>query len=209
MYAEEQAGTGVHSHQDVLTAVNRLTKRDLARLRAAAHIWFRDLRLNAVVADPDDLVADAIFRTTSGQRTWKVGVDFIKHLRGVMRSLADSRRKSAERRAASARREVRESEFLAPGAELSGDDEATLTPVNNAPSGDPGPDRVQLGMERFRAVEADFADDEVASAVIHGMWYQMKGPEIRKHGNLTEKQYAAAVRRIRRYAHRKGGSRGE
>ena len=209
MYAETQSGTDARSHQDVLTAVNRLTKQDFARLRAAALVWVRALRLNAVVADPDDLVADAIFRTTSGQRTWSAGVDFMKHLREVMKSLADSWRKSAERRAASGRQEVRESEFLAPGAELSGDDEATLTPVNNAPSGEPGPDRVLLGMEGIRAVEADFAEDEIASAVIHGMWSQMKGPEIREHWDLTEKQYAAAVRRIRRYAHRKGGSRGE
>lgn len=54
-----------------------------------------------------------------------------------------------------------------------------------------------------------FAGDEVAAAVIHGMWVQMKGPEIRKRWNLTEKQYAAAVRRIRRLPQRKGGSRGD
>ncbi len=209
MYAEKQDDPDAYGHKDVLAAVNRLSKHDLARLRAAAYIWIRDLRLDPVAADPDDLVAEAIFRTTSGQRAWRVGVSFLKHLRGVMRSLADSWRKSADRRAASGLQEVRESEFLAPGAELSGDDEAMLTPVNNAPSPVPDPQRELLVMQKLRALETDFAEDEIASAVIHGTWTQMKGPEIRKHWQLTEKQYAAAVRRIRRYAHRKGGSRGE
>jgi DNA-directed RNA polymerase specialized sigma24 family protein len=191
-----------------VAAVERLTKHDFARLRAAARVWFRDLRLDTVIADADDLVADAIFRTTSGQRTWKADVSFMKHLRGVMKSLADSARKSAERRAASGRTEVRESELLSPDAELSDDDEAMLTPVNNAPSGEPGTERALLGSEDIRAFEDHFAGDEVASAVIHGMWMQMKEPEIRKEWDLTKKQVAAAVRRIRRFAHGKGGSHG-
>ncbi len=209
MYAKEQAGTGAHSHREVLAAIGGLTKRDFARLRAAACIWIRALRLDTVVADADDLVSEAIFRTTSGQRAWRVGIDFMKHLREVMRSVASSSRKSAERRAVAGLQEVRESQFLAPDAERMGDDEAMLTPVNNAPSPEPGQDKALIGIQRFRAFEADFAGDQVASAVIHGMWAQMKGPEIRKQWHLTEKQYAAAVRRIRRYAHRKGGSRGE
>ncbi len=209
MHAEKQTGTDAHDHEAVLAAVNRLTKQDLARLRAAAYIWMRDLRLATVAADPDDLVSEAIFRTTSGQRTWKAGISLMKHLRGVMRSVADSWRKSADRRAAAGLQEVRESEFLAPDAELSDDDEAMLTPVNNAPSPVPDPQRGLIVMQRFRALETDFAEDKIASAVIHGMWSQMKGPDIRKQWQLTEKQYAAAVRRIRRYAHRKGGSRGE
>jgi hypothetical protein len=40
------------------------------------------------------------------------------------------------------------------------------------------------------------------------MWEQMKGPEIRKEWGLTEKEYAAAIRRIRRFAHGKGGNHG-
>ena len=208
MYDDSPATPKARSHADVVAAVERLGKHDFARLRAAARIWIDDLGLNSVIADADDLVADAIFRTTSGQRTWRSDVSFMKHLRGVMKSLADSARKSAERRAASGRQEVRESEFLAPDAESSGDEEAMLTPVNNAPSGEPDTERAVLGSEAIRAFEDHFAGDEVASAVIHGMWAQRKGPEIREEWGLTEKQYAAAVRRIRRFAHAKGGSHG-
>ncbi len=85
MYAEEQAGTDAHDHEAVLAVVDRLTKQDLARLRAAAYIWIRDLRLATLAADPD-LVSEASFRPTSGQRTRKIGISLMEHLRGVMRS---------------------------------------------------------------------------------------------------------------------------
>ncbi len=209
MYAESQPPSEAHSHAHVADAIGSLSKQDCARLRVSAHIYVRDLCLDTVAADADDLVSEAVIRTTSGQRVWKVGVSLLKHLRGVMRSIADSWRKSAERRAASGRQEVRESSFLDPDAELLGDEEANLTPVDNAPSGEPDPEGAFLDHEDIRDVEAHFADDEVAGAVLHGMWAQRSGPEIREEWQLTEKQFAAAVRRIRRYGHRKGGSGGE
>ncbi len=194
-----------HSHAAVLNAIGRLTKQDLARLRAAAIIWIRNLGLDTVVADADDLVAEAVFRTTSGQRVWKVGISLKKHLRGVMLSLVNSWRKSVERRAASGRLAKRESDFREPEVGASGSDPQDYTPVSNAPSPVPDPERILDVRRKLRAFEVQFADDATAGAVIHGMWTQMTGPEICKHWNLTEKQFAAAVRRIRRYAHRRKG----
>ena len=110
-----------------------------------------------MAADADDLVSEAIFRTTSGQRVWKAGVSLEKHLRGVMRSLADSWRKSAERRAASGRLEVRHSDFLKPDAD---EDAEESTPVSDATSPEPDAERVLIGLRDFRALEAAFADDE-------------------------------------------------
>ncbi len=115
MYAESQSRSEARSATAVVDAVGRLSKHDFARLRTAARIWIGGLRLDTVAADADDLVQEAIFRTTSGQRSWKVGVDLFKHLREVMRSIVDSWRKSAERRALSGRREVRESDFRQQG----------------------------------------------------------------------------------------------
>ena len=86
-----------------------------------------------------------------------------------MRSLADSWRKSAERRAASGRLEVRHSDFLKPDAD---EDAEESTPVSDATSPEPDAERVLIGLREFRALEAAFADDEVAGAVIHGMWAQ-------------------------------------
>ncbi len=208
MYAESQSRSEARSAAEVMAAVGRFGTHDLARLRTAARIWIRGLRLDTVAADADDLVQEAIFRTTSGQRTWKVGVDLFKHLREVMRSIVDSWRKSAERRALSGRREVRESDFRQASGDAE-DDAVDFTPVSNAPSPEPGVARVHIGLQDFRAFEAHFADDEVAGAVIHGMWAQMKGPEIKQQWSLTEKQYRAAVRRIRRHAQRIGGDRGD
>jgi len=208
MYAESQSRSEARSPAEVFEAVGRLTKHDLARLRTSARIRIHGLGLDAVARGADDLVQEAVLRTTSGQRTWKVGVDLMRHLREVMRSIADSWRKSAERRVLSGRREVRESDFRKPYAGPE-DDPADFTPVSNAPSGEPGAVRALIGLQDFRAFEAHFAEDEVAGAVIHGMWSQMKGPEIKEHWDLTEKQYRAAVRRIRRHAERIGGDRGD
>ena len=205
MYPESQSPSKARSHAEVLDEIGRLTKQDFGRLRAAAHIWVRDLNLHTVAKDADDLVAEAILRTTSGQRAWKVGVNFKKHLLGVMRSLANSWRQSAERRAASGRMEVRESDFMEPAASATGGDPVDYTPVSNAPSLEPDPERALQVRRGIRAFEDHFAGDEVVGAVIHGMWSQMKGPEICQNWNLTEKQYAAAIRRIRRYAHRRKG----
>ena len=208
MYAESQSRSKSRSATDVVDAVGRLSKHDFARLRTAARVWIGGLGLDKVAADADDLVQEAIFRTTSGQRTWQVGVDLFKHLREVMRSIVDSWRKSAERRTLSGASEVRESDFRQAdvGPE---DDVVDYTPVSNAPSPEPGTARALIGMEDFRALEAHFAGDEVAGAVIDGMWAQMKGPDIKERWNLTEKQYRAAVRRIRRHANRIGGGRGD
>ncbi len=207
MYAESQSRSGARSATDVVAAVGRLSKHDFARLRTAGRIWIGGLGLDKVAADADDLVQEAIFRTTSGQRAWKVGVDFFKHLREVMRSIVDSWRKSAERRALAGLQEVRESDFRQADAGPE-DDVVDYNPVTNAPSPEPGTASALIGLQEFRAFEANFAKDEVAGAVIHGMWGQMKGPEIKKQWNLTEKQYRAAVRRIRRHANRIGGGRG-
>ncbi len=210
MTTENQSPSKAHNHEQVLAAIGALTKQDLARLRVAAATWIRNLGLDTVAADADDLVSDAIFRTTSGQRTWRVGVSLHEHLRGVMRSVADSWRKSAERRAVSGRLEVQESDFPTPDAGSSDGDPADFNPVSNAPSSEPDPERLLTVKQSLASFEAHFADDEVAGAVIHGMWEQMKGPEICREWNLTKKEYAAAVRRIRRYANRrKGASRGD
>ncbi len=208
MYSDSEARSEARSAAEVLEAVGRLSKHDLARLRTSARIRIHGLGLDAVARDADDLVQEAVMRTTSGQRTWKVGVDLMRHLREVMRSIADSWRKSAERRVLSGRREVRESQFRRAYAGPE-DDPVDFTPVSNAPSGEPGAVRELIGLQDFRAFEADFAGDAVAGAVIDGMWEQMKGPAIKERWNLTEKQYRAAVRRIRRHAERIGGDRGD
>lgn len=209
MYAESQSRSEARSAAEVVDAVGRLSKHDLARLRTAARVWIGGLGLDKVTADADDLVQEAIFRTTSGQRTWKVGVDIVRHLHKVMHSIVDSWRKSAERRALSGQGEVRESDIREAEAGPEDDDVVDYTPVSNAPSPEPGTARALIGMQDIRAFEAHFAKDEVAGAVIHGMWAQMKGPEIKERWNLTEKQYRAAVRRIRRHANRIGDGRGD
>ncbi len=199
--------TEVHGHQDVLRAIGQLTEDDYSRLRTAARIWIRDLRLNAVAADADDLVSEAVFGTTSGQRKWRVGVDFFYHLRIVMRSIVDSWHKSSQRRRAAAGLEVRMSEL--PVSSPASRDRAAvaLGPLSAEPAPEPDVERRLIGREEARALWADFAGDETALTVLEGVKWGMKGPEIQKRWGLTRKQFEAARRRIWRHRSKSGGSR--
>ncbi len=96
MYAESQR-VGYHNADAVDRALSQLTEEDFSRLRTAARIWFRAFGLDGVARDPDDLVCDAISRTTSGRRSWKVGVDFDHHLREEMLDAGEDPKATADR----------------------------------------------------------------------------------------------------------------
>ncbi len=208
MYAESRHRTEVHNADDVDLAIAALSEADFSRLRTAARSWFRGFRLDTVAKDADDLIAEAVLRTASGRRSWKVGVGFVDHLDMIMRSIAESWRKSAARRAAAGGAEVRMSELAADGASAGEDGEAH-GPLDAVPSPEPGVERTLAARERFRACEAHFADDEGASAVLHGAFYGVKGPRVQERSGMTKRQYEAARRRIRRYMDQQGGGHGE
>ncbi|MCP3960702.1 MAG: hypothetical protein GY719_22895 [bacterium] len=149
-----------------------------------------------------------MFRTVSGRRSWKVGVDFVHHLRMVAKSILDGWRKSAERRATAGAAEVRESELPETEVDPSVEEAEPSSPLRDAPSPEPGVERVIVGMEGWRAWEAHFAGDERATAVLSGIFHGMTGPGIQERYGMTKKQYQAAVRRVRRHADRQGGGRG-
>ena len=197
-----------HSHQEVLSAVSRLPEEDFARLRTAARIWIRDLRLDAAAGDADDLVSEAVLRTTSGQRQWKVGVDFFHHLRVLMRSIIDSWHKSAQRRRAAGAREVRMSELPASSRAPRDGAAVVVYPLSGEPSPEPEVVRELIGREEKRALWVHFAGDEAALKVLEGVSWGMKGPEIQKRWGLSRKQFEAARRRIWRHRNQSGGSRG-
>ena len=208
MYAEIQPPVEVHDPDEIDRAISALSDADLNRLRTAARVWIRVSGLDAVAADADDLVSEAIFRTVSGHRSWRVGVDFVHHLRIVTKSILDSWRKSAARRAAAGAAEVRETELPETEVDPSVEEAEPSSPLLDAPSPEPGVERVIVGQQDWRAWEARFAGDEGASAVLSGIFYEMTGPQVQERFGMTEKQYRAAVRRVRRCADRQGGGRG-
>ena len=208
MHSESQVQTAAHSHDEVVQALAGLTQADMNRLTAAAGIWIRDLGLDPAVQDADDLVAEAVFRTTSGQRTWRQGVDFYHHLRQIMKSIVDSWHKSAQRRRASGDFALRENQQPWTDPELSDDEARAAGLLAAEPTPERDPLEKMIGKEDVRAFEADFAGDEAALAVIEGIKWDMKGPAVQRQWGLTQKQYEAGRRRIWRYRDQQGGRRG-
>lgn len=198
--AATELGTEFRDHREVIAALEALSEEDLGRLARAGRIWIRDLGLDAIARDADDLVSEAIVRTTGGQRRWKVGVDLMRHLREAMRSIVDSWDRSARRRLLSGGAEVRSSDFLAPAGEDGDGAEA----LDRRASPEPDAPRKLCGMDEVRAFSAHFEGDEDAHAVLEGIWWEMEGPEIREKWGLTQHRYDAARRRIRRHANKEG-----
>ncbi len=204
MYAESQERTGHHTADEVDRAISKLTAGDLGRLKTAARTWVRGFGLDPEVHGADDLVSEAMFRTVQGRRRWQVGVELPRHLITVMRSIAESWRKGAGRRAAAAAAEVRENLLIGAGFETEADAGEDASPVTSAPSRVPGALRLLLGDEQLQPLLRHFAGDEEVRAVLHGWWWGWNGPEIQESSGLSKRQYRAAALRIRRYAQRQG-----
>lgn len=190
-------GPPVHTPAAVEKAAAGLSRLDRKRLRAAARAILRGFGLHTVVRDDDDLVSEALYRTLSGSRSWRKGVDFTRHLAEAMRSIAWAWR---EREMEKAEAETGSVDFWDPMAVVSAEEATAELAVLVAP--EPDPEQVAIAKEQVRMLERAFADDRVAREVLAGWAIGYKGPEIRRRCGITERELRAAIRRIRRLAQR-------
>ena len=182
-----------HSAEAVRDAVARLSAWDLNRLQAAGRQLVRQYRLDPVVRDHDSLVAEAMTRTLSGKRGWRKDCELAEHLVAIMSSIASNWRKRAVRRAEAEAAEARESDV-----ETEADDGKVRNPVRDAPGRQPGAERALSAKARLEAIWQSFAHDEIVCAILEGWKHGVPGPEIRLQRKISEKDYRAAVRRLRR-----------
>jgi hypothetical protein len=170
-------------------ALNAFTPAQLIRLRKQSAF----LALGSGFAG-DDLLSEAIVRTLGeGGRNCPADVPIAAYLYNAMRSIADGEREKWEREAPS------------------GDSLDEATPIAAHPDPAPGPEQIALGRIEFSRVipriEALFADDPKAMAVIIGDMEGATPDEIRELEPMDDKEFVAARKRVRRTIAREFGER--
>ena len=152
----------------------------------------------------DDLFHEAVTRMLNGTRQWhpeKIGL--VKFLFGAMQSISSAWAAHHDRNKASP-------EYANVEANLvTVDDEGnTRSPFDAVEAGTSNPEDAMIESEAANEqsladqIEASFVDDEQAALILMAWEDDWDGPKIREYLELTEKQYRAAVRRIKRRAHK-------
>lgn len=156
-------------------ALAALSDADIARLYKLSRL--RAYALHDI--DDKELLHMAIERALSGRRPWPPGVPLIAFLAEVMRSIADDYLKREQRH-------VDDEPII--------DDRAHLNPgqQNSTPEG------LHYAKYALEAVDKHFEDDEEAWLVVNAWAEGYTGKELETHTGLTDKQYEAAAKRIRR-----------
>ena len=192
---------GVHHRREIERAVSALGPGGLRGMGRAAHAHIRDFGLDPVRQKPHDLLYAAIGQTLEGRRSWRKGVDFERHLREVMRSIAFNWRRSAARAEAAGRREVRFSELWPPDEYVDPMDLPISLQASLA-SPLPDPEARLITKEKLVAVLRHCADDEPASLLI-ACWFEgLNGREMRRRLEIKARQLKTMKERIRRKARR-------
>ena len=198
---EDGAGGAIHDRSEIDQALCVLGEAGIRRLARLARGRIRRFGLDPARHSPQELLSEAVSQTLSGRRSWRKGVDFDRHLRLVMRSIAASWRRSAARAAAARAREVRLSELWAPGEKVDPKDLPDSQQAALA-SPAPGPEAELITRERIEAVVSGCADDEPASLLIACWAEDLDGREMRRRLEVTKRQLKTTKERVRRKARR-------
>lgn len=184
----------VLSRDEFIAALRALLPAGLVRLKEKAR--FRALGSGM---EGNDLLQEAILRTLEEDgRKCPSDVPVPIYLDNAMRSIADGERKKY----------VRERPAGAVHSDEGPEEELLVDPPDAAPSpADTAIARIELG-EVLDALEQMFADDPEAQAVIMGDSEGWSADETKDLGNMDDKQYAAARKRVRRGLTKKFGNRG-
>lgn len=159
--------------EEAAAQLSLLSRADLVRLQRFARL--RSLGLTSI--DWEDLLHEAIDRVLAGTRQWPKQVPFISFLCGVMRSIASEHWR------------------LRLNSESTELDDGTLELVADE---HPSPERQAAARQVLRKIEGLFESDRVALTVLRGLANGDDPGEIQRVGNMTDKNYAAAQKRIRR-----------
>ncbi|RME53451.1 MAG: hypothetical protein D6795_05360 [Deltaproteobacteria bacterium] len=177
------------SDEEIRAAIERLTQGELLRLEKYARWRIRGLGRKAGGRTYEDLLAEAITATLSGDRRWnKDAVDFFGHLKGAMRSISDnwSRKSGAD--------EVFLDSELRPPTERQDDSSAVGRTATSMPDGE----RLLGAHQMLRRIESLFHDDPLVLAILTHLREGASGPEIQRKLGISQKNFETAMKRMRR-----------
>jgi RNA polymerase sigma-70 factor (ECF subfamily) len=174
-----RAETAGRTPGDVARALRYLSDADLLRLKALARLWSRKLPAGQ---DWADMLNEAIARALDGSRHWPPGVALVAFLAGIMRSICYDQM----------RRTQRERDLL-----VGCDDPDDLGTGVEAQSS-PDPERIVGAAQALAQIDRLFAGDIAAQKIIAGLADGLSAREIRARYGLSECEYDAARKRMRR-----------
>lgn len=143
--------------------------------------------------EPEDLLNEAVIRTLTGERTWnKASVDMVGHLIGVMRSLSSHMAESVGTRKVSTYLESEVTQVTEEGH--------VVRPLEQHPSGRPGPERILEAHQRVERIEQAFKEDNEVSQVIEALRAGLIGLETQELLGISKTEYETRMKRLRRKA---------
>lgn len=175
--------------EEIAQALAALTDAQVVRLNESSAYRTGSLGRRSAGRNPGDLLSDAIIATLEGRRKWiKANVDFLPFLLGVMKSLAS---------------------HIRTGKPLDAFDEIAPNPVNDEDNTEDfveqiptaarvDPERQLLASDLDEQVRKRFDDDPAVLLVYEAFLEKMKPAEIQSCLGLSEKEYNAAAKRLRR-----------
>ena len=206
---------------EVHRAMDALTPAELLRLQTFADYRIRGLGRAARGRTGEDLLRHAMMRTLIGAgstrdgRHWNKHVDLVWHLTGAMRGISSNWNrefKENEKQPYRMKEPHLMSELLkcdADGQEFSPLYNREAGRISSSGSWEPDvlTDERLIEKDEENRVLAKVKDDNQATQVLHGLLEGLKKKDIMSQFDLSEKQYAAVVKRIlRRLGRENGGS---
>jgi DNA-directed RNA polymerase specialized sigma24 family protein len=174
-------GAAVRSRAEIESAICAFTNADWARLRSIAHAYALPRRIGA-----EDLLQEALLRTLD-TRKCPTGVDVVRCLAQIMRSLAHGEIEKAKSRPAIA------------SPARSDDPQAALLNLRD-PS--PSAEEEMIARETYadihRGIKALFDDDPEAWVIVVGIMEGLSAAELRDLSGLGETAYDSKRKLIRR-----------
>jgi hypothetical protein len=184
-------------------AIEALTRTELLKLKHFAAWRVHGLARASCGRTWEDLLSEAMLSTLEGAakngngRRWNKDVDFVTHLTGAVRSISSHWKRDFSEDEAHL-----ESEIM-----TQSDEDVWISPIDNAPSGDPSQERGIAAREEWGLIETLCRDDPAAKQVLEGWLRGMTAFEIMQN-SLTRWQYQQAAMRIRLCLRERNGTLG-
>jgi hypothetical protein len=160
--------------------MRQLTTAELLRLKLYAKLRIKAIGRKALGRDWQDLVAEGIALTASGERPWKSNVDLFSHLIDTMRSISTEWS------------EVAGEEYLE--CELMLADGSSLL---ERPASEPNPEKMLESKEVVEQIRQLCSGDPIASQVVELLAQDLTPAEIQQRIPVSQRQYRAAIKHIR------------
>jgi DNA-directed RNA polymerase specialized sigma24 family protein len=163
------------SEAEVRSEINSLTAGEQTKLIMIAgyHAWKG--RISSEEPDePDDLVQEAIRRVLERKRVWPRGLEKLRFLAGVIKSIAGDRKRALNRERA----------VLKEMEKIVGDKGAEERDAAH-----------EIDLERIMAL---FDDDQTAQKILKGMADGARGKDLQQASGLSPTEYESKRTKIRR-----------